>query len=405
MKTHLGRYKKLRIFIFIFLLVILLLPASPLAEGAKKVPDFTIKTAERRNFTLSEQNKPVVIEFMTPLCTDCKKVEENLKDLYPEYKDDFIFLSIDISESSKEELKRFKEEREIPWIVGQGDARLFQDYQGVSVPKVVMIDSERYLTYQESEIVSERKLGNEMDEVIKGESDRRGLKKYGIFGIAILGGVSSFFSPCSFPLLPSYIAYYLRSDNEEKKKKKTLKGVKMGIKASLGLVLIFGVLGSLLSIGGTWISYFIPYLQLIVGVLIFFLGVMILAELDIRAYLPDLKRIIADRFNFKDRDEKGYADPFFYGLGYGAASAGCTAPVFLAVLLASWISEGYLQTVVVLLLYLLTMVVLMLAFSLLTVYFREEVIKKFNRLVGPINRISGIVMMIAGIYLIYYFSL
>lgn len=401
MKTHNGH--KIWISIHLFILIILFLSFAPTSEAADKVPDFTIETSEGENFTLSEQNKPVVIEFMTPLCSDCKKVEDNFKELYPEYENDIIFISIDISESSIEDLKQFKEDREIPWSVGQGSAELFQEYNGVSVPKIVMIDSERFLHYEKTGVVDEEELEREMDEMIGGTSDRIDLQEYGIYTLAVLGGVSSFFSPCSFPLLSSYIAYHIRPNGVEKSEKKSLEGLKMGVKASLGIIIVFGIVGSLLVIGQRWLSDLIPHLQLVVGSLIILLGISILADIDIRSYFFRVKNLFFKKRERSEDSVEKHSSPFYYGLGYGAASAGCTAPVFTAILLASWISGSGFRTLLVLILYLATMAILMIAFSLLTVFFREEVVKNFNRLVGPIKMISGAVLIGAGIYLLYIF--
>ncbi len=405
MKIHLERAHKIWILVSLLILIIIISSITPNSKAAEKVPDFTVDTSDGENFTLSEQDKPIVIEFMTPICSECKKAEENLKNLYPEYNDDFIFLSVDISESSIEKLKQFKKEREVPWKVGQGDAELFQEYGGSLVPKIVIIDSERFLTYEKTDVAGEEELKKEMDKVIGGTSEREELQQFGIYGLAVVGGISSFFSPCSFPLLSSYIAYYVRPNDEEKNENKAFEGTKMGIKASLGIVLVFGVVGSLLVVGGQWLSDFIPYLQLIIGIAISFLGFFVLADKDIRTFLPNINNVFSDKLNFKNKSDEKNSSPFYYGVGYGAASAGCTAPVFSAILLASWLSEGVFQTILVLLLYLATMIVLMVSFSLFTVFFREGVVKNFNKVIGPIKRISGFVLVGAGIYLVYSFFL
>ncbi len=391
----------LRIFIFGAILLLLFAPLT--AQGVEKAPDFTVKTTGTEEFTLSEQEEPVLIEFMTPLCSNCEQLEENLQEIYPEYEGEITFISIDISDTSLEDLRQVKEEKDIPWKVGRGDAELFAEYQGSTVPKMVILDQEGFITFEEDGVVNQEKIETEIEDVIAGRGERQDLSQYGIYGLAIVGGATSFFSPCSFPLLPSYIAYYVRDDKKEEKSKKKVDGVKMGLKASLGIVLVFGIVGSIVVSGGVWLREFIPYLQLFVGTVITFLGILLLSGVEIGTYFERTKNKFRSVLDLEDKRKEGHASPFYYGLGYGAGSAGCTAPAFVAVLLASWLSSGVIGALLVLLIYLMTMSVLMLIFSVLVVYLREGVVKDLNKAARKIDRISGIVLLGAGIYLIYLF--
>lgn len=395
----------------LMMISLFLLLSMPLVTGGnQKAPDFTVKTAENESFTLSDQKKPIVIEFMSSLCVDCKVAEENLKQIYVDHEDDFVFISIDITDPSLDELQRLKDEREIPWKVGQGDAELFSTYQGTSVPKLVMVDTEGYITFEKTGIVSEQEIKENMDDIIRGDAEPIEFTEYGVYGLAVMGGVASFFSPCSFPLLPSYFAYYVRPGEKEDKKedKKTSRkidhrGLKMGLKASLGMIIVFGGIGALIVTGGNWLADYVPYLQPLVGGVITFSGLLILSDVDLSFHLQNLKnRIITKERKKKNRD-KTHLSPFYYGLGYGMGSAGCTIPVFIAVIVASWLTQGISGALTVLLLYLLPMVFLMTVISILIYDLRGEIIKKLNRYIRLINRISGMILVVAGISLLLVF--
>lgn len=397
MKIHFSsRYKLL-----VSVILILLLITLPTSSAVQTAPDFTVSTTSEKTFTLSEQEDPIILEFMTPLCTQCREVEENLKDLHSDYKDEFIFLSIDIDGNPIDDLNAMKEDKNIPWEIASGDAELFSTYQGTTVPMVIIIDSEGYITYEKGGVPTKSELTREFDKIIEGTAERRELREYGIYSIAILGGFASFFSPCSFPLLPSYVAYYIRPD--EKNKEQT--GLSMGIKASLGIILIFGVIGVIAVSGGRWLAEYIPYLELVVGTLILILGMFILLNIDIGVHLSQNLRKIKDRLNIKSSSGIDNSSPFFYGLGYGASSAGCTAPVFIAVVLSSWLSQGFQGAVIVLLLYLTTMSILMIIFSVLTVRFKDILQRKLSEAAVWISRISGMILIAAGSYLVYSFMI
>ncbi|MEM3004695.1 MAG: cytochrome c biogenesis protein CcdA, partial [Candidatus Bathyarchaeia archaeon] len=87
------------------------------------------------------------------------------------------------------------------------------------------------------------------------------------FTLAFLAGLSSLLHPCSFALLPGYIAYLVESES-------LTHGAFSGLVFTSGLVTVLAILGALLSsIGGILIA-FMPWIQILVGVAIIVLGVI-----------------------------------------------------------------------------------------------------------------------------------
>lgn len=396
MKIRYRSYSN-KLLLGVFLTLLLLF--FPTSSALQPAPDFTVPTTSEETFTLSEQEQPVVLEFMSPICTDCREAEENLKQVYSDYNDELTFLSIDIDGNSIEDLREMKEDRNVPWDIAKGDAELFSRYQGTTIPMVIMIDSEGYVTYEKKGVPSQNELKREFDKHLEGTAERSDLREYGIYSIAILGGFASFFSPCSFPLLPTYIAYYIRPDEKENKQT----GISMGVKASMGIIVVFGIIGAVAVSGGRWLADYIPYLEIVVGTLILILGIFILLNIDIGGHLSRNIRDIKNRLKITSNAKKHNQSPFFYGLGYGASSAGCTAPVFIAVIVSSWLSQGIRGAVIVLLLYLTTMSILMIIFSVLTIRFRSILQKKLSETAVWINRVSGMVLVAVGSYMVYSF--
>ncbi len=391
------------LYLVVVVLVISLIFTTNLVGASDKAPDFTVSTAERSTFKLSEQEgKPVLIDFMTPLCSECKKLEENIQDIYPEYKDEVIFITIDISNSSKSRLKQYKEDRDISWVVGSGDEDIFVNkYKGTTVPKTVIIDEDGYLNFDKDGVISKDRLKKELDQTLGGENTRIDLKDYGIYTLAIIGGFASFFSPCAFPLLPSFIAYYITG---AKGKGRTVKsGLSLGIKAAIGLLTIFSLIGVLAISGSYWISQYIPYLEMIVGITILILGILLLKDIDIGSYFTLLKNKILHSLGKEPTSSKTTTSPFIYGMGYGSAAAGCTAPVFIAIVLSSWLADGLYSALIVILLYFSVMAGLMITFSVITMVLKDKIANKIRKHMDLINKISALIMIAVGIYLVIYF--
>ena len=68
---------------------------------------------------------------------------------------------------------------------------------------------------------------------------------YGLVLVAIIAGISMFFNPCSFTLLPTFLTFFATKD-ELKGKRKLGKFLLYGLFASLGIITFSIILGVLI---------------------------------------------------------------------------------------------------------------------------------------------------------------
>jgi len=170
-----------------------------------------------------------------------------------------------------------------------------------------------------------------------------GQTEFNLYILAIMAGVASFFSPCAFPLLPSYFSFYHQADSDENGTSKGVrKTLRLGLAASFGVITFALVLGLMiallgaglaqgLSISGPEPSQFVRIFRGGVGVVLLILGVGQLLGWN-------LKPVFADAFAYRTRPEregkhKPAANLFLYGLGYNAAGMGCTAPILAGLMI------------------------------------------------------------------------
>jgi len=68
-------------------------------------PDFDVQLSDGGTFKLSDYKgeKPVLIEFWATWCPYCKRDFNTVKSIYPDYKDDVVFLAIDLDASEDAE--------------------------------------------------------------------------------------------------------------------------------------------------------------------------------------------------------------------------------------------------------------------------------------------------------------
>ena len=92
------------IFILIFVIfgVLFLSPSE-----IKEAPDFTLTDIDGNTFNLTDfRGQVVILDMMSIPCKGCKIVEGDLKEIYPDYQDDVIFISIDILSDDTDDMLR-----------------------------------------------------------------------------------------------------------------------------------------------------------------------------------------------------------------------------------------------------------------------------------------------------------
>lgn len=199
-------------------------------------------------------------------------------------------------------------------------------------------------------------------------------------------GIFVMLSPCGYALIPGYITYYLGSEITVSR---ALKG---GIVSTIGLITVYAAVGiSTTTIGGL-IKPYITLLTVFSGVMMIVLGVLIIANVQ----LPFAYQVISSK-------RKGLRGFFVYGIAYGLAAAGCTAPLFFSVVLLAFTRSGPFDGVITLILYALGVGIPLIITSILVAMAKRPLLAKIQNLTPMLHKISGAVMILGGLYLIYLY--
>lgn len=207
----------------------------------------------------------------------------------------------------------------------------------------------------------------------------------------LAAGAFALLSPCSYPMLPGYISYYIGDKNFKSGKTSLSKAVPNGVACMLGLISVFSVIGIFASALGNLISPYIPALELVAGLAMIFLGIGVLVRIKFPA-LP-----------LKAPQRSGMVGIFLYGVIYGLATLGCSAPIFFSTLLYAATSGGILFGIVVLIVYALGMGIPLIITTIIVAKARQLMLKKISRMMPWIQKISGIILIVIGVYLTYYY--
>jgi cytochrome c biogenesis protein CcdA len=211
--------------------------------------------------------------------------------------------------------------------------------------------------------------------------------------LALVAGGLSVLNPCGFPLLPAFLSFYLGADERALPRAPTrvLQGLTVGGLVTLGFLGLFAAVGLPISMGVSALSDAIPWAGIATGVVLAAVGVVALAGAHIP--VPLNLRIPVVR-------ERRAGAMLVFGVGYGAASLGCTLPLFLTLVGAS--AGG--ANVTAFAAYGAGMAVVLMAISVLVALLRDGAARAVRPLLPYLGRVSGALLLCAGLYLVYYWA-
>jgi cytochrome c-type biogenesis protein len=211
---------------------------------------------------------------------------------------------------------------------------------------------------------------------------------FAFLGLAAGGGVATFFSPCSYALLPGYVAYYVAETGGEKDTAPLSGAFVRGGAATAGVLAVFLILFALVVGFGNVIQGYLFPLEVLVGVVLVVFGAVLAAGVDLSFHveLPERRSTAAGFFAF--------------GVLYAVSAAGCVAPLFLSVVIRSLTLPTH-QAAAVLGTYAATFGALMLGVTVVTAVgsgMKTETVAKHT---DTLVRLAGVVIALAGLGQIY----
>ncbi len=209
-------------------------------------------------------------------------------------------------------------------------------------------------------------------------------------------------NPCGFAMLPAYLAMYLGTGVGEYYRQPALtRGLRaLWITAVMtaGFVTLFGVIGTVVSLGARLVISAMPWMGLLIGLALLLFGLWMLTGRSVSAGIfHRLAERIGDPRNVSTR---GF---FLFGVAFGAASLSCTLPIFLTVVGSAFATSGLLASLGQFISYGLGMGAVVLALTLGVALVKEGLLVQRMRGVMPFVRpASAWLLVLAGGYIVYY---
>ncbi len=204
-------------------------------------------------------------------------------------------------------------------------------------------------------------------------------------GYAFGAGVLASVSVCGFPLLVAYVGYYLEGGE-----RRLLRALGLGLLATLGFVVLFSVVGIVLTLAGQSLSRAFPWLGVVAGVGLVGVGIWHLRG-----------RFLGFTSPLRLPKGRGPLAFFLFGLVYGVVSLGCSLPIFLVLVGWAFSSQGAVGGLREFVSYGLGMGLVIVVVSLASALAKETLIRRLRSIMPWTRWITGLVLILAGAYIIY----
>jgi len=211
-------------------------------------------------------------------------------------------------------------------------------------------------------------------------------------GLAFLAGLAYFFSPCTLPLIPSYLVYLSGVSIPQMTGRRRLTVFLHGLFFLLGLLFLFVSVGASATLLGNILGRHLTLFQKVGGAVVIVFGLLILIKPNFLYRIPQAKSQTAKR--------AGFFGSFLVGLSFSAAWTGCSSPILGAVLVTAAVSETMRLGIYLLCAFSLGLAIPFLVVALLLDLFFAP-LRRFQRHLRKVEVILALLFIAFGLRLIF----
>lgn len=215
------------------------------------------------------------------------------------------------------------------------------------------------------------------------------------YSAALIAGLLSFFSPCILPLVPAYFSFITGlsldelTENKAETRRKVILSTVFYVAGFSFIFILFGASASFLGGIASQYAWIIRYLG---GGIVIVFGLHLLGLINIKA------------LNFEKRlhvqgKPLHLMGTFVIGMAFGAGWSPCIGPMLGSILIVAGNQDTVLKGILLLAVY---SAGLALPFLILSFFIHSilDIMKRATKLIGIINKVSGILLIVIGLLLI-----
>jgi len=206
--------------------------------------------------------------------------------------------------------------------------------------------------------------------------------------LSFTAGFLATLAPCSLPMLPSYVAYYM---NIGQGRRSPLTYLGFSIATAMGFTSAYLVVGVLPAFGVSRLAERVSAVTPFIGAFLVLAG-LLTAFSDVLGRVPTISSLATKKV--------GYRGLLIYGVGYGAASMSCSLPVFILLVLQSASSGGFTGILASFMAYGLGAAAMIVPLTFAVAYSNQVLLERFMSLLPHVKKVSALVLVAAGLYMI-----
>jgi len=214
-------------------------------------------------------------------------------------------------------------------------------------------------------------------------------------GLAFGAGLVAALNPCGFAMLPAYLALVIGEGTG--RPPAVGRAFAATLAMTVGFLAIFGLFGLLTVEVASTVQRYVPYVTVVIGMVLVAVGVYLLSGHELTVFVPNP---LAHQGVWAPTARIG--SMLGYGVSYAITSLSCTIGPFLALTGAGLRSGPVLQTAWVYLAYAAGFALVVGALAVAAAFASSALTDRIRSIVPFVNRISGALLVIVGLYIGYY---
>jgi len=215
-----------------------------------------------------------------------------------------------------------------------------------------------------------------------------------LVGLAFGAGLLAALNPCGFAMLPAYLALVVRGEDVDRHAA-VARAVTATAAMAAGFLAVFGGFGLLTVSAAATVQRYLPYVTVVIGIVLVALGIWLLAGREI-TMLGGAAR------GARWAPTARLGSMFTYGISYAVASLSCTVGPFLAVTATALRGGSVLGGMAVYVAYAAGFTLVVGVLAVAAALASSAAVDRMRRIVPYVNRISGALLLVVGVYVGYY---
>ena len=212
--------------------------------------------------------------------------------------------------------------------------------------------------------------------------------------IAFGSGMLATVNPCGFAMLPAYLGYFLGVDGHDRDVRASVgRSLGVGLSVSAGFLAVFSLVGLAIYHLSASVDRWTPWATIVIGGGLVVLGIAMVRGFEPIVSLPKLDR------GGKERTGQSM---FVFGVSYAIASISCALPLFTSAVAGTFRRENLASSLAVFVAYGLGMTLVLLALTVSMGMARQSIVRWLRRALPYVTRASGVLLLVAGGYLIHF---